>query len=202
MIFRFRPDLTDFKSDCCTRLYLLGDPKDFAALLLLTTGEEVDSGIFNAVFSSFFSSSSLSRLLFSALGILKLVDLKLEPRPSAKLARLELAVSGGVFGFEEPLNRGLKLDLADVDAVESDSELRCFRPILVVEGSYFGWLLELELSDCSNWSSERIGDGVARFDIADEDKGDGVLVLLKFFEISPANSPMPGVLVFLSGLIE
>lgn len=107
-------------------------------MLLLTTGDDVDSGVFSEVLSSFFSSSSLSRLLFSALGILKLVDLKLEPRPSAKLARLEFAESGGVFGFEEPDESGLKLDLPDVD-VESDSELleRCFRPVLV-DGSYLG----------------------------------------------------------------
>lgn len=38
--------------------------------------------------------------------------------------------------------------------------------------------------------------------MADEDRGDGVLVLLKFFEISPASKPIPGVLVFLSGFIE
>lgn len=146
MILRFKPGLTDFKSDCWTRLDLLGDPKDFAGLLF-TTGDEVDNGVFSEVLSSFFSSSSLSRLLFSALGILKLVDLKLEPRPSAKLAKLELAESGGVFGFDEPVVSGLKLDLLDV---ESDSELldRCFLPVLV-DCSYLGWLLELEVSDCS-----------------------------------------------------
>ena len=47
-----------------------------------------------------------------------------------------------------------------------------------------------------------MGEGVAKLDRAEEERGDGVRVLLRFFEVSPARRPMPGVLVFFSGLIE
>jgi hypothetical protein len=106
--------------------------------LLFTSGEDAESGVFKEALSSFLSSSSLPFLLFSAFGILKLVDLKLEPRPSAKLAKLEdEARSGGVFGLDEPLDNALKLLLLDA----SDSELldRCFALALPLDGSYLGW---------------------------------------------------------------
>lgn len=65
-------------------------------------------------------------------------------------------------------------------------------------GSYLGRVLldvDEEASECSLCSSDAIGDGVARLDNADEDNGDGVRVLFKFFEISADRIPSPGVLV-------
>jgi len=69
------------------------------------------------------SSSELSFLALS--GILKLVDLNLEPRPRAKLASVAVGpVNGGVFSFEEP--EFFRLERPVVVALDSELLDLCF----------------------------------------------------------------------------
>jgi hypothetical protein len=148
------------------------------------------------------SSSTVSFLALS--GILKLVDLNLEPRPSAKLASVAVGphVNGGVLGFDAP--ELFRLD-AELPVAALDSELLdlCFvLPFTATDWSYFEFVLFVdEPSDCSLWSSDRIGEGVAKLDRPEVDSdGDGVRVLLRFLKSSPLSRA--GVLVLLATAAE
>jgi len=128
------------------------------------------------------------------------VDLNLEPKPSAKLASVAAGpdVNGGVLGFDAP--ELFKPD-AELPAAALDSELLdlCFvLPFTATGWSYFEFVLFVdEPSDCSLWSSDRIGEGVAKLDRPEADSdGDGVRVLLRFLKSSPLSRA--GVLVLLA----
>ena len=79
---------------------------------VLTTGDE--ELLLNEA-----SSSAAGAELFDLCGILKLLALKLEPSPKAKLAKLvELlaAARGGVLGFDCELSRGADVCLKPMEA--------------------------------------------------------------------------------------